>query len=93
MASRSFYSGLIRDFLKTDDDMIFAEMVRANPFDLNDLQRNSWLEEITILKRELSGFAEGYILLEFMIPRMGKRVDIESLLLFIVFGICPLSWA
>ena len=75
MAKHAFYSAEIEQFLRTDTAYILAEMVKANPFDLTDLQRDAWLEEIAILKRELTPFPEGWLMLEFTIPRMGKRVD------------------
>lgn len=75
MAKHAFYSAEIKQFLRTDTAYILAEMVKTNPFDLTDLQRDAWLEEITILKRELTPFPEGWLMLEFTIPRMGKRVD------------------
>ena len=60
-------------------------MVKKNPFDLNVLQRNAWIEEIKILKRELSSFKDGYIMLEYTIPRMGKRVDAVIIYAGIIF--------
>lgn len=75
MVKRAFYSDEIKQFLQTDTAYIISEMVKSNSFDLTDLQRDAWLEEITILKRELISFSEGRLMLEFTIPRMGKRVD------------------
>lgn len=75
MACRSFYSATIEEFVKTNENIILAEMVKCNPFDLTDLQRDAWLDEISIFQRELASFADGYVLLEYTIPRMGKRVD------------------
>ena len=71
---RSYYSSTIKSFLTLDTDVILASMVKSHPFDLNDLTRDSWLEEIDILKRQLFDI-DGQIMLEYMIPRMGKRVD------------------
>ena len=85
LSDRSFYSASFETFFQTDADRILAEMVRNNPFDLNDLQRNAWIEEITILKRELSYFNDGYLILEYTIPRMGKRVDAVIIYEGIVF--------
>ena len=48
-----FNSAEIEQFLRTDTAYILAEMVKANPFDLTDLQRDAWLEEIAILKSRL----------------------------------------
>lgn len=75
MVTRSFYSARIETFLVTETSIILAEMVTRNPFDLNDLQRDSWINEIELLKRELIDMSGGHVLLEFTIPRMGKRVD------------------
>ena len=35
----------------------------------------AWLAEIELLKRELTGVTEGWLALEFAIPRMGRRAD------------------
>jgi hypothetical protein len=41
---------------------------------LEPSQRQAWLEEINILQDVLSN-REGYIYLEYALPRMGKRID------------------
>lgn len=46
---RAFYSSEIKDFLQQPKDTILGELARNNPFSLEDLQRNAWLEEIQIL--------------------------------------------
>lgn len=38
------------------------------------LQRNAWMYQIALLKHQLSGF-QGQIIFEYIIPRMGRRVD------------------
>jgi len=43
---RAFYSSEIKDFLQQPKDTILGELARNNPFSLEDLQRNAWLEEI-----------------------------------------------
>lgn len=68
MAKRAFYSAEIMQFLQTDTDCILSEMVKSNSFDLTDLQRDAWLDEIAILKRELISLPEGRLMLEFTIP-------------------------
>lgn len=85
MACRSYYSGSLSDFLNVEEDVILATMVRNNPFDLNDLQRDSWISEIRILKDQLSGLESGYVIFEYTIPRMGKRVDVVVLYCGIIF--------
>ena len=85
MACRSYYSGSLCDFLNTDEDVILATMVRNNPFELNDLQRDSGISEIRILKDQLSGLGSGRVIFEYTIPRMGKRVDVVVLYCGIIF--------
>lgn len=82
---RSFYSADISNFLKESTDTILAKMIINNPFDLVDLQRDAWIDEIGMLKKQLAEFDSGKILLEFTIPRMGKRVDVVILYHGIVF--------
>ncbi|WP_019227437.1 DNA/RNA helicase domain-containing protein [Sedimentibacter sp. B4] len=82
---RSYYSANLSDFENDSIDHILAKMVMNNVYDLNDLQRDAWIMEITILKNELMGFDEGRILFEYTIPRMGKRVDVVFLHKGIVF--------
>lgn len=50
-------------------------MADRNPFDLTEMQKYAWSEEISILKDQLCDYGSGRILLEYTIPRMGKRVD------------------
>ena len=39
------------------------------------LQEQAWDEEIRILKDVMAQFQAGHIILEYSIPRMGKRID------------------
>jgi hypothetical protein len=73
--TRSYYSNDVGKFLKYENDLILAKLTRNHAFALEEQQRNAWLKEIEISKRELRVFATGYLLLEYVIPRMGKRVD------------------
>lgn len=75
MLERAFYSASISDFILESTNSILAKIVRNNPYDLNDLQRDSWIREIEILKKSLCGIDIGRVILEYSIPRMGKRVD------------------
>lgn len=85
MSERSYYSATIQDFLAAHENTIIGEMALQHPFDLNDLTKRSWLNEIRILKRELKDMKDGHIALEFRIPRMGKRVDAVVLYRGIIF--------
>lgn len=75
MPGRSFYSNSIEGFLTEESYSILGKMADSNPFDLTEMQKYAWSEEIAILKDQLNGFCGGRVLLEYTIPRMGKRVD------------------
>ena len=50
MSDRSFYSNKIESFLNEEDFSILGKMTDSNPFDLTEMQKYAWSEEITILK-------------------------------------------
>lgn len=66
---------------------ILGRLVEFHDFPAEPLQRNAWLEEIEILKSTLAHWDKGFIILEFSIPRMGKRVDAVLLVDGLVFMI------
>ncbi len=72
---RAYYSNNIQDFLLDSDSSILGELT-ANHSNrtLEELQVNAWRKQISILKNQLTEF-DGEIYFEFVIPRMGKRVD------------------
>lgn len=72
---RAFYSNTVPVFINENEDSILGKMIKSNPFPLEDLQRNSWIEEIRILKKVFETFNKGYLLFEYSIPRMGRRID------------------
>ena len=85
--SRAYYNSDINTFLQENIHSILGKLSAHNQFQLTEQQRNSWLKVIEILKKELIGFKEGYIIFEYTIPRVGKRVDIILILSGIIFVI------
>ncbi|SNT03993.1 Uncharacterized conserved protein [Ekhidna lutea] len=72
--NRSYYSNSISDFLSDNNSRIIGELAINHGFDLGELQKNAWRQQIEILKDQLNSI-NGHIFFEFAIPRMGKRVD------------------
>lgn len=72
---RFYYSNSITDFLNDNEDRILGHLTKNHHFATEQLQRNSWVKQIDILKVALKQFKHGQIYFEFSIPRMGKRVD------------------
>ena len=83
--NRFYYADAISDFLHKDRLAIFGELAASHQFATEDLQKNTWLSEIDVLKSEISRFPDGHILFEYTIPRIGDRVDIIVLYQGIVF--------
>lgn len=73
--SASYYSSSIPDFLLQSSSEVLGLLANAHRFALEQTQRDAWVSQIMLLKRELAGIGEGEIHFEFVIPRMGKRAD------------------
>lgn len=82
---RAYYQASITEFLSHDEHFIIGQLAIAHTHALEELQKGAWLRQIGILKRELQNFSDGHLLLEFAIPRMGKRADAILLLRETVF--------
>lgn len=72
---RAYFASAIGKFLASNDESILGALTAASTFAVDIAQRNAWLEEIRLLRQVLSAFPTGEILLEFVVPRLGKRID------------------
>lgn len=83
---RAYYSASVADFLKQSSSEICG-IIHSNDISAETAiqQRNTWEQEVAILKDQLRDFSEGRIIFEYTIPRMGKRVDVVVLYKNIVF--------
>ena len=84
--NRYFYADTIENFIKSDSNYILGSLVRNSPFDITDLQRNAWEEEINLLSFILQN-EKGQIIFEYDIPRLGKRIDVVLLISGIVYAL------
>ena len=89
MTNRYFYQSNIATFLSEDTNTIFGQMSRADEMDTSSTQKFAWEQEITLMKAALASHSteQGWILLEYTIPRLGKRIDVVVLLRERVFVI------
>ena len=71
---RCYYSDSIQNFLSTDEDSIIGVLVRNHEFASEPPQTDAWLFQIQFLKDVLRT-RQGFVYLEYAIPRMGKRID------------------
>jgi hypothetical protein len=67
-----------------DPETLVGRLATNSDFPVLLDQRDAWLAQIRILQGELVGLA-GTILLEYSIPRMGRRIDVVLLIGSIVF--------
>lgn len=89
MTNRYFYQASIDVFLSENTNSIFGKMSRADEMDTASTQKFAWEKEIAIMKQVLTPYSTelGYILFEYTIPRIGKRIDVVVLLQERVFVI------
>ncbi len=81
---RSWYSASIAEFLNADVDAVLGRLATNSEFALIQTQRDTWIRQIEILRTCLCGLT-GTLLLEFNIPRLGRRIDAVLLVGPIVF--------
>ena len=74
-ARASAYLGTsIADFLQQSPAALLGTLTSASAFDVELPQRGAWELSIEILKTALEGI-DGYLYLEFDVPRLGSRID------------------
>ena len=82
---RAHYSDSIPSFLACDEKSVLGALTAASEFSVDVLQRNAWQEEIRLLRNVLPAVGPGEVFLEFVVPRLGKRIDAVLLLRGVVF--------
>lgn len=89
MNNRYFYYSRIRDFLVESVDSIFGKLSKNDEFDTLSTQKFAWTIEINLLKSVLKEYEkeDGWIVFEYTIPRIGKRIDVVVLIRERVFVI------
>lgn len=92
MLSRWYYSDDLSRFIERPPDHALGALTRAMRDDVALEQRNAWLAQIELLQRELRQLRKtGRIYFEYVIPRLGKRIDcvllIEQALFVIEFKV------
>lgn len=73
-------------FLERNPTAILGELTANSAFDVEIPQRGAWEMTIEILQRALIGF-DGYLYLEFDVPRLGSRIDAVVISGSVVFPI------
>lgn len=84
--ARSYYSSSIENFLAADEDKVLGSLGRNSEFEVLPTQRNAWLGQIQVLQECLRRLT-GWIHFEFVIPRMGHRIDVVLIINQVIFAI------
>jgi hypothetical protein len=71
---RAWFQAPVSRFLGMPDAEIIGHLAVSGPHPVDPAQADAWTAEIVILKQALDGLG-GHLLLEFEIPRMGRRID------------------
>ncbi len=81
MVERAYYSATIEDFAFASLSEVLGRLTAASEFAVDLSQRDAWQQETELLQTVLRPHVgQGRIFLEFVVPRLGKRID--AVLLF-----------
>ncbi|NLH98268.1 MAG: DUF2075 domain-containing protein [Chthonomonadales bacterium] len=83
---RLYYDASIREFVHDHVTRILGELAGHHEFALEERQRDSWRTTIVLLQQVLKE-TEGHLVLEYSIPRMGRRIDCVLLSGGVVFAL------
>jgi len=83
---RWWYADTIEGFARSSDEHVVGSLSLASGFAVTEEQVLAWMIQIAILRRALAG-QFGRIYFEFVVPRLGKRVDVVLLIGGVVFVI------
>jgi hypothetical protein len=74
--------------LRTSDDEVLGALTRHSEFSVELPQRNAWLHEVQLLRASLADFSiRGWIYFEFVLPRLGRRIDVAVIVDHLLFVI------
>jgi hypothetical protein len=79
-ASRAYYSAEVSAFLKADPHAIVGALASNSEFDVTGEQTAAWQAQIKVLQLELAGHEQGRVFFEFVVPRLGRRIDVVVLI-------------
>ena len=73
---RWYFDCTLASLQDQNPETILGNLAAKHDFALDQLQRESWITEITHLRETLSDISDGHLFLEYKIPRMGRRADV-----------------
>ena len=84
--AKAYYFNSISNYLNTSTEAIQGKILINDEFRATIEQRNAWIDEIEIMKNQLSLLHEdGSIIFEYTVPRIGSRIDVTLIIRGIIF--------
>jgi hypothetical protein len=95
---RAHYQASIKDFTRTPCEAVIGQLAQASAFAVEPTQLAAWGEQVDLLQKSLAPFSDrGRIFFEFVLPRLGRRIDallvIEQWLVVIEFKVGEVGFA
>lgn len=84
---RAYYSNTIAGFLSQSDDEVLGRLCQGDSMPVEATQSDAWLKQFSILRSVLNDRTDGKIYFEYVIPRLGRRIDAIVLFGAVVFVI------
>jgi Uncharacterized conserved protein (DUF2075) len=85
---RAYYAAAIATFLAHGDDQVLGQLTARSEYSVDLTQRDAWQQEVRVLREALQPFAgRGHLYLEFVVPRVGKRIDAVAVIDHTIFVI------
>ena len=72
--SSAYYASSVAQFGSASVESVLGQLAKSSTFAIDTTQLSAWEQEIGVLKTALSGL-QGSIFLEFVVPRIGSRMD------------------
>jgi len=86
ISARAYYSDSIQCFLEASADEVVGRLTQAPVMGVDGAQIYAWQQEIQLLREILPVFdPNGALLLEYSIPRLGRRIDAVLILGAVIF--------
>ncbi len=84
--NRAHYQDSIAAFLQTSADAICGVLASSSAFAVERPQLLAWREQVNLLRPVLEPYAgRGHVFFEFVLPRVGRRVDVVLVIEQLVF--------
>jgi len=86
--NRAYYAASLFEFSRASTDSVLGELAHHSGFAIELGQRDAWVQQVDILRDQLRTWEQsGQIFFEFVVPRMGRRIDVLVIIQNTIFVI------